>query len=174
MAKVKGINEVLKQNENAITNLHKGKKSVQNGLQELYRTIAEHGDWTIANKYLKLWEFEDMRGLDHDRDACIKHIIKYAGLVFNEESFEFTDWSKAQYIKDNFQMAKDNPYWKSIPESKVFEFDSIEKLEGLVVQSNNALKKGKKEEDEGKECKVNVPDGIMDDIRALIAKYKAQ
>ena len=171
--KVKSVNDVLKQNANAINNLHKGKGSVQNALLELYKTIAQHGDWTIANKALSSWEFEDMRGLDHDRDAWIKHIVAYGGLKFDEESFEFNGWSGAQHLKDNFQKAKDNPYWKSIPESKVFEFGMIDKLEGLLVQGNNAMKKATKLEKEGKEANVSVPEGIMDDIRTLIANYKA-
>jgi hypothetical protein len=167
--KVLTLDELKTLNKVKVNTAVNGKKGLQIPLEECAKHIAKHGDWTVAQTIIDQWNDKDLEAnLSHEAAAGVKWFVKYCGLKVGDEGFE--GFQGAQFVKDNLQEGRKNPYYKGITIAKPFVFDLDEEIQKLVSKANNAMKKQKTEEAKGKEAKVVVDVEHLRSLKSIVSQ----
>lgn len=129
--------ELTKLVNTAITSATTMRNKVQIASVAILHHAYKCGDWTAANTLVE--------GLGHGvkRDSLVEYFVVNGGLTIAEGAKEFTGWSGKDFIKENFENAKEKmwfDYKKSTPFSGYTaqkEFDKlIKKLEAMKKLAN--------------------------------------
>lgn len=169
MSKEKGIltmDGLKSLNTKAIGMAVKGKKALVQPLEEALRHVEKHGDYTIVMPLIKEWQDAEVN-LTHEAKAAIEWCQKYGGFTYCKEAKDFISFKGQQFIRDNFQAARANPYYKGITIAKEPEFDLDTEVSKLISRANSMMKVAAKAANDGKECKVHVQTETMEALKAI-------
>jgi hypothetical protein len=153
-------------NKKAVGQAVKGKKALVVPLLEGIRHIELHGDYTVIMPLIKEWQEAEVN-LTHEAKAAIEWCVKYAGLEYSAEVKDFIGFKGQKFITDNFQAAKDHPYYMGISIAKEPEFDLDTEVSKLITRANNMMKVAAKAANDGKECKINVNVAHLEALKAI-------
>lgn len=150
-----------------VSKIEGGKQGIHDALIMAAQHIVEHGNWKIMNTLVKRLE-ESEKNLTSEAKAIVEWSVSYLGMSIDEETKEFSGFQGAQFIRDKFQEARKNPFWKKQKVEQPFEFDDIEAIYRLVESIKKAEKKAANEN-----SKVTIHEGIQADLLAIAKKYAA-
>lgn len=123
----------------AISKAVRSAASTNKAIQDALVAIAIHtegcGDWTKINVLLT--------GLPDNtkKTAIVEWASTFIGVEYDKQAKEFTTWGKdAAHVKENFQTAKDTPWYslKPVVEKKTLDFDDA--LSKLIERTEKGLK----------------------------------
>lgn len=92
--------------KSAITSATTMRSKVQLAAVGILHHAYQCGDWTKANELVE--------GLGHGvkRDSLVEYFVVNGGLVIAEGAKEFTGWKGKEFIKENFETAKDKMWFE--------------------------------------------------------------
>lgn len=117
-------------------------KAVQIALVATIYHAYKHGDWTIANRF----------ALECPKEAkqkfMVDWLVKFGGLVVGEVPqdngqpiTQFVGWKGKEFIKENFELAKDTLWTKAIKqEAGIVNFDLNEEARKFANKMGKKLK----------------------------------
>lgn len=121
----------------------------------------QHSDWTVSNQVFQ----GDALEKGGRRDLMVKWLEQYAGLIVSGN--KFVSWQGKEYIKENLDTGKKNPFYKMDKGSEDTFKGSIlkERLQAALSAHSRAIKQAKKR---GQEDKIDSEVG-EDTIKAILA-----
>lgn len=146
----------------AVKSINKARVDVQIAAVAILMHAEKHGDWTKANDLVK--------GLGNtiNGKVLVKWFVAYGGLVVDAEAEQFSGWTSAQHIRDNFQGAKDKMWWELKSPSPFKGFD-LEAALLKVCKDHAAVVKKMQEmpEEDQKKVKLIVNDSTIQAVLGL-------
>jgi len=143
----------------------KSAQTMRNLVQQASIAILHHafkcGDYTEAN-YL-------VEGLGHGvkRDSLVEFFVKFGGLKIDEDAQAFSGWQGKDYIKANFEDAKEQMWWDLKKANPFKGFDMEAELVKLMKRATKVNTDMEAMEEADKEkITMHVQEGTM---RALMA-----
>lgn len=165
MEKFKTEQEITKSIKAHLGQIGTGRRGLHQDLLNLSRRIAEYGDHTIAVTAVQLINDDDFGHTE--AVPVVKWLGVYAGIAFDkdEETGVVTStWQGAQFIKDNFEGGKTNPYYAGVKKVDPFTFDLEEAVQKVITAANNAKKKATTQPD----AVVSINDAQYEALKAVL------
>ena len=131
-AKKKSVDKLI---ELAINSLKTMREKVQVAAIAVLQHAEKHGDYSKAQVLV------DGLGNGINKASLQKFFVDLGGLKLDADSGNFNGWQGAEYIKENFTLAKSTAWWslKKAPDYK--GCDLVVSLGKLVKTAEAALKK---------------------------------
>ena len=111
------------------------KKRVQVAAVSILAHAAEHGDYTRAAILV------DGLGQGVNGTALVEFFVKFGGLTVDAEEGGFNGWAGAEYIRDNFEGAKAQPWFELKPVNPWAGYNLEDDVLKLVKKHTAMLKK---------------------------------
>ena len=127
----------------AIESANTMKNRVQVAAVSILNHAFLHGDYTRAAVLV------DGLGAGINGTALVEFFVKFGGLVVDAEEGGFSGWKGNEYIKENFDAAKAQPWFELKPVSPWAGYNLEDELTKLINKHTSMLKKiHKLEEDD--------------------------
>ena len=135
----------------AIESANTMKAKVQITAVAILMHAEKHGDYTGANALV----FGLGDGVN--TAALVEFFIKFGGLTVGDNPKDgFVGWQKAEYIRENFEMAKKTMWWTFKKVNPFAGFDIASEAERLIKKADKMIATRRKAELEGDMDTVNL------------------
>lgn len=125
-------------------------KSVQAACVEIACHAYHHGDWTLANNLVSVFDKGSRK------QGLVNWFAKHMGLTWDAKGQAFVAWNGKEHIKEHLEEAKATPWEKmAAPERIMKPYDINEDIRKVIAHFNNAKKRMETLTDEEK-AKVNL------------------
>jgi len=153
----------------AISSARTMQTKVQLALVAILYHAYKHGDYTAANRLVN----ELSTGIK--KTALVEFFEKYGGLIVDETDAKlgFTGWKGADYIKSNFDAAKECMWWTLKPEPAFKAGNNEEAMKRVIdtIKKNKAQKQAllaNGDEDKASQVMLDISSDTMRALMALL------
>lgn len=129
--------------DGAVKSLGRSRETMQVVLITTLRHVWKHGDRMPASRLINAIGTAD-KADKANRKRIVSFFETFGGLIYGEEGGDFVGWQGKDYIKDNFETAKNTAWWSFHKPTKrePKAFDINEQLQTLIDKATKHKEKG--------------------------------